>query len=78
MRCSVRRSTGGSVYNVNTIKAGELDFNCAQSDTAYQAFKGEGKLKAITFRALVVRLLFTLNFSACRQSKIRHQNDGRS
>jgi len=42
IRCSVE-STGGSVYNVNTIKAGELDFGIAQSDTAYQAFKGEGK-----------------------------------
>ncbi|MDD3342820.1 MAG: TAXI family TRAP transporter solute-binding subunit [Sulfurospirillaceae bacterium] len=44
LRCSVE-STGGSVYNVNTIKAGELDFGIAQSDTAYQAFKGEGKFK---------------------------------
>ena len=42
IRCSVE-STGGSVYNVNTIKAGELDFGIAQSDTAYQAYKGEGK-----------------------------------
>ena len=42
IRCSVE-STGGSVYNVNTIKAGELDFGIAQSDTVYQAFKGEGK-----------------------------------
>ncbi len=44
IRCSVE-STGGSVYNVNTIRAGELDFGIAQSDTAYQAFKGEGKFK---------------------------------
>ena len=29
IRCSVE-STGGSVYNVNTIKAGELDFGVAQ------------------------------------------------
>ncbi len=42
IRCSVE-STGGSVYNVNTIKAGELDFGISQSDTAYQAYKGEGK-----------------------------------
>lgn len=42
IRCSVE-STGGSVYNVNTIKAGELDFGIAQSDTAYQALNGEGK-----------------------------------
>ncbi|AFL67669.1 TAXI family TRAP transporter solute-binding subunit [Sulfurospirillum barnesii] len=44
IRCSVE-STGGSVYNVNTIKAGELDFGIAQSDTVYQAFKGEEKFK---------------------------------
>ena len=44
IRCSVE-STGGSVYNVNTIKAGELDFGISQSDTAYQAYKGEAKFK---------------------------------
>ena len=44
IRCTVE-STGGSVYNVNTIKAGELDFGVAQSDTVYQAFKGEGKFE---------------------------------
>ena len=37
VRCSVE-STGGSVYNVNTIKAGELDFGMAQSDVQYQGF----------------------------------------
>ena len=44
IRCSVE-STGGSVYNVNTIKAGELDFGIAQSDTAYQAYHGQGKFE---------------------------------
>jgi len=43
IRCSVE-STGGSVYNVNTINANELDFGISQSDTAYQAYHGEGKL----------------------------------
>lgn len=38
-RCSVE-STGGSVYNINTIKAGELDFGVAQSDVQYNAVKG--------------------------------------
>lgn len=42
IRCSVE-STGGSVYNVNTIKSGELDFGISQSDTAYQAYNGQGK-----------------------------------
>ena len=44
IRCSVE-STGGSVYNVNTIKAGELDFGVAQSDVAYNAMKGEQQFK---------------------------------
>ncbi|UCH16263.1 MAG: TAXI family TRAP transporter solute-binding subunit [Burkholderiales bacterium] len=39
IRCSVE-STGGSVYNINTIRAGELDFGVAQSDWQYHATKG--------------------------------------
>jgi TRAP transporter TAXI family solute receptor len=44
IRCSVE-STGGSAFNVNTIKAGELDFGLAQSDVQYNALKGEGAFK---------------------------------
>lgn len=44
IRCSVE-STGGSVYNVNTIQAGELDFGVVQSDVQYSAFKGENQFK---------------------------------
>ncbi|MGE5337789.1 MAG: TAXI family TRAP transporter solute-binding subunit [Gemmatimonadota bacterium] len=44
LRCSVE-STGGSAYNVNTIKVGELDFGMAQSDVQYQAYKGTGSFK---------------------------------
>ncbi len=44
IRCSVE-STGGSVYNINTIKNGELDFGIAQSDTVYQASNGTGKFE---------------------------------
>ncbi|GIK81021.1 MAG: TAXI family TRAP transporter solute-binding subunit [Pseudorhodoplanes sp.] len=44
IRCSVE-STGGSAFNVNTIRAGELDFGMAQSDVQYQALKGEGTFK---------------------------------
>ena len=44
IRCSVE-STGGSIYNVNTIKNGELDFGIVQSDVVYQASKGEGAFK---------------------------------
>ena len=41
IRCSVE-STGGSVFNVNTIKAGELDFGFTQSDVQFNAVKGVG------------------------------------
>jgi TRAP transporter TAXI family solute receptor len=44
IRCSVE-STGGSVFNVNTIKAGELDLGFAQSDVQYNAAKGLGNFK---------------------------------
>ena len=42
IRCSVE-STGGSVYNVNTIRQGELDMGIVQSDVQYKALKGEGE-----------------------------------
>ena len=44
IRCSVE-STGGSVFNINTIKAGELDLGFAQSDVQYNAAKGLGNFK---------------------------------
>ena len=44
LRCSVE-STGGSVFNVNAIKAGELDFGLAQSDVQFNAAQGEGQFK---------------------------------
>ena len=58
MRCSVE-STGGSVYNVNTIKAGELDFGVAQSDVAYNAMKGENQFKGAPFADL--RSVFSIH-----------------
>jgi TRAP transporter TAXI family solute receptor len=44
IRCSVE-STGGSVFNINTIKAGELDMGVAQSDVHYNAAKGIAQFK---------------------------------
>ncbi len=38
-RCTVE-STGGSVANINTIRAGDLDFGVAQSDWNYHGYKG--------------------------------------
>ena len=58
LRCSVE-STGGSVYNVNTIKAGELDFGMAQSDVQYQSYKGTGPFKDQAYADL--RALFSVH-----------------
>ena len=44
VRCSVE-STGGSVFNVNTIKAGELDLGFAQSDVQFNAAHGAAQFK---------------------------------
>ncbi|MGF1530168.1 MAG: TAXI family TRAP transporter solute-binding subunit [Puniceicoccaceae bacterium] len=40
-------STGGSVYNINTLRQGELDFGIAQSDVQYQAYNGTGGFSSI-------------------------------
>ena len=42
IRCSVE-STGGSVYNIKTIRQGELEFGVAQSDWQYHAYNGSSK-----------------------------------
>lgn len=42
IRCSVE-STGGSIYNLNTIREGELDMGVAQSDWQYHAYNGTSK-----------------------------------
>jgi TRAP transporter TAXI family solute receptor len=57
IRCSVE-STGGSVFNINTIKAGELDMGVAQSDVQYNAVKGKAQFKE-PFSAL--RAVFALH-----------------
>lgn len=44
IRCSVE-STGGSVYNINTIREGELEFGVAQSDWQYHAYNGTSKFE---------------------------------
>ncbi|OLQ77436.1 C4-dicarboxylate ABC transporter substrate-binding protein [Photobacterium proteolyticum] len=44
VRCSVE-STGGSIYNVNTMRAGELDFGIVQSDWQYHGYNGTSKFK---------------------------------
>jgi len=44
IRCSAE-STGGSIYNINTIRAGELEFGVAQSDWQYHAYNGTSKFE---------------------------------
>jgi len=44
IRCSVE-STGGSVYNINTVREGELEFGVAQSDWQYHAYNGTSKFE---------------------------------
>ncbi len=41
IRCAVE-STGGSVYNVNAVRSGELEFGVVQSDVQHKAYLGEG------------------------------------
>lgn len=36
------RPTGGSIYNANGVRTGELDFGIVQSDIQYAALRGEG------------------------------------
>ncbi len=44
IRCSVE-STGGSIYNLNMIRAGELDLGTVQSDWQYHSYHGTKKFK---------------------------------
>ncbi|MFQ5937689.1 MAG: TAXI family TRAP transporter solute-binding subunit [Acidiferrobacterales bacterium] len=44
VRCTVE-STGGSIYNLNTIRAGELDMGVVQSDWQFHSYNGSSKFK---------------------------------
>lgn len=44
LRCTVE-STGGSVFNVNAVLSGDLEFGVVQSDRQYQAIHGEKEWK---------------------------------
>jgi TRAP transporter TAXI family solute receptor len=45
IRCGVE-STGGSVFNVNAIRTGELEFGVAQSDIQFHAVNGSQQFEA--------------------------------
>jgi len=44
VRCTVE-STAGSVFNVNAVLSGDLDFGIVQSDRQYQAVNGKAEWK---------------------------------
>jgi TRAP transporter TAXI family solute receptor len=44
IRCGVE-STGGSVFNINAIRGGELEFGVAQSDWQFHAFRGTSRFE---------------------------------
>src|SRR5699024_2576795 len=44
MRCAVD-STGGSVFNIKALRAGDLYFAVVQSDVGYNAYNGEVQFK---------------------------------
>ena len=58
IRCSVE-STGGSVYNINTIQSGELEFGVAQSDVQYNAYNGKAQWDGKPFKNL--RAVFSVH-----------------
>lgn len=45
IRCSVE-STGGSIYNLNAIRQGELDLAVAQSDWQFHAYNGSSEFES--------------------------------
>jgi TRAP transporter TAXI family solute receptor len=48
VRCSTE-TTPGSVYNVDALRSGELEFALVQSDVAFGAYKGEGAFVGAPF-----------------------------
>jgi len=58
IRCSAE-STGGSVANINMIRAGEMDFGIAQSDTQAAAYDGVGAFQGKAYKGL--RSVFSLH-----------------
>jgi len=78
LRCSVE-STGGSIYNLNTIRQGELDIGIAQSDWQYHAYNGTSKFKAQGANKKL-RAVFSLHAEpftivARADSKVHHIKD---
>lgn len=58
IRCSAE-STAGSIYNLNAIRSGELDFAVAQSDWQFNSVKGADRFES-TGPDTALRALFSL------------------
>lgn len=59
MRCTAE-STGGSVFNLNMIRSGDMDFGVAQSDLQHHAYHGSGRFEAFG-SAHHLRAMFSLH-----------------
>ncbi|TES94420.1 MAG: TAXI family TRAP transporter solute-binding subunit [Candidatus Cloacimonadota bacterium] len=53
-------STGGSVFNINGVLSGDLDFGVAQSDRQYQAYNGQAEWEK-SGKQLDLRSVFSLH-----------------
>ena len=78
IRCSVE-STAGSIYNLNAVRAGELDIAVAQSDWQYHAVRGTGPFRQIggdkRLRSLFSLHTESFTILARADSKIYKLND---
>jgi len=71
---ALSESTAGSVYNINNLVEGEMEFAIAQSDRAYQAWTGEKEWKKLgpqkKLRSLFALHAETLTLIASKESGI--------
>lgn len=78
IRCTVE-SSGGSVYNLSTIRKGELDLGVVQSDWQYHAYHGTSEFKDAgphkKLRAVFSVYPEPVTIVARRDSGIRKLND---
>ena len=72
-------STGGSVYNINAVLSGDLEFGIAQSDRQYQAVNGlaewEGAGRQRKLRSVFSIHPETITLIASRRSRIQSVAD---
>ncbi|CAH0532554.1 hypothetical protein VST7929_00385 [Vibrio stylophorae] len=78
VRCNVE-STGGSIYNINTMRSGELDLGIVQSDWQYHAFNGSNQFKELgampNLRALFSLQTEPFNIIARKDAGITNLSD---